>query len=193
MEHVYDSTCYFVVASIRPTWSHLSAMQQQLRTTFASVMLLIIFSIIISTAAIAEGDNTSSDRILSSKTSNSTNSSNHFSNVDYVANANAPVVIRRSKRYLDFLRLSRMFVGITENELDYVNLLFFFHISLQFRINMKENVLKSVTFWSRGYGYRANFNIENKRRIKRSMVYDTITDLINQYVFGAAYAHKCTT
>lgn len=51
---------------------------------------------------------------------------------------------------------------------------------LQFRANIKDNLLKSNNLWGQAYGYRANFVIENRRRMKRSEVYDTISELISQ-------------
>ncbi|XP_037037189.1 uncharacterized protein LOC119074850 isoform X2 [Bradysia coprophila] len=70
-------------------------------------------------------------------------------------------IIQRSKRYLDFIPLSRMF----------------------FRANIKDNIVKVNQFWAQSYGFRANFPIENQKRTKRSDVYDTLSDLINQHGF----------
>lgn len=54
--------------------------------------------------------------------------------------------------------------------------------SRKFRANVKDNIQRSTQFWAQAYGYRANFPIENRRRTRRSEVYDTLTELINQLV-----------
>lgn len=57
---------------------------------------------------------------------------------------------------------------------------FFLSIHLQFRANVKENMLGKNQIMAYAYGYRANYPIENGIRAKRSEVYDTIEELISQ-------------
>ncbi|KAG4065082.1 hypothetical protein HA402_007479 [Bradysia odoriphaga] len=52
-----------------------------------------------------------------------------------------------------------------------------------FRANIKDNIIQVNQFWAQAYGFRANFPIENQKRTKRSDVYDTLSDLINQHGF----------
>lgn len=51
---------------------------------------------------------------------------------------------------------------------------------LQFRANVKANVLTANQLLAFAYGYRANYPIENERRVRRSDVYDAIEELIGQ-------------
>lgn len=96
---------------------------------------------------------------------------------------NNATTIKRSKRYLDFLPLSRMFVS--KNQILIAGFLYFnlVIVFLQFRANIKDNVIQSYQFWAQSYGYRANFPIENRRRVRRSEVYDTLEELITKFVF----------
>lgn len=90
--------------------------------------------------------------------------------------ANNSTIIHRSKRYLDFIPLSRMFVRICIRVINVIVVECF----KQFRANIKDNIIQVNQFWAQAYGFRANYPIENHKRAKRSDVYDTLSDLINQ-------------
>lgn len=51
---------------------------------------------------------------------------------------------------------------------------------LQFRANVKANVLSANQILAFAYGYRANYPIENDIRIKRRDVYDSMEEIFDQ-------------
>ncbi|XP_075164458.1 uncharacterized protein LOC142237024 [Haematobia irritans] len=76
----------------------------------------------------------------------------------------------RGKRYLDFLDTSRMIVGITY---------------MQFRANVKNNIIPKPTIWAHGYGFRCNYPIENDRKVRpfRRDTYEVLGDLMENIGF----------
>lgn len=53
-------------------------------------------------------------------------------------------------------------------------------LCLQFRTNVKANILAGNQLLAFAYGYRANYPIENDIKIRRRDVYDSIEELIDQ-------------
>lgn len=51
---------------------------------------------------------------------------------------------------------------------------------IQFRANVKANILSGNQLLVFGYGYRANYPIENDIKVRRRDVYDSIEELIDQ-------------
>ncbi|XP_017844914.1 uncharacterized protein LOC108601526 [Drosophila busckii] len=82
------------------------------------------------------------------------------------------LIFRRSKRYLDILETSRLFLNFK---------------CLQFRVNVKNNVIPKPTIWAHGYGFRANtpvlVNREN-RPFRRDTV-ELMHELLDRSGFDA--------
>lgn len=96
--------------------------------------------------------------------------------------------IVRHKRYLDFIPKSRMFVSNSWNICP--NGEFKSENCSQFRANIKANVLSANQVLAFAYGFRANYPIENDIRIRRRDVYDSMEELIDQWVFGITQIFK---
>lgn len=58
--------------------------------------------------------------------------------------------------------------------------------SLQFRVNVKDNIVKVNQIFAHAFGFRANIDLLQPQRpnhkIKRREVYETLEELINQLV-----------
>lgn len=91
---------------------------------------------------------------------------------------------KRLKRYLGFKQGARTFVS---------ELNCYFRCSrtrillLQFRINIKDNVLKVNQIWAHAYGFRQNFDIPfplpKQYKVRRRDVHDSLELMLNQWVF----------
>ncbi|CRL05610.1 CLUMA_CG018496, isoform A [Clunio marinus] len=57
-----------------------------------------------------------------------------------------------------------------------------------FRVNTKDNVIRINEIWAHGFGFRANIDLlqpqRPKRSLRRSEVYETLKELINQHGFN---------
>lgn len=58
---------------------------------------------------------------------------------------------------------------------------------IQFRVNVKNNIVRRPVIWAHGYGLRCNYPIENGKRVRpvRRDTYATLGDLMDKYVFHA--------
>lgn len=95
---------------------------------------------------------------------------------DSASQMNCSNVVRH-KRYLDFLPKSRMFVSIdiTTGHCKCSLSLFF-----QFRANIKANLLSINQVIAFAYGFRANYPIENDRKIRRRDVYESVEEMMSK-------------
>lgn len=89
---------------------------------------------------------------------------------------NSTAIHSRAKRYLDIIETTRIFVGIFQVIANtYINSL------LKFRVNAKNNVIKSPIVWAHGYGFRANTPVLVKRENRpfRRDTYELLHELID--------------
>nr|NP_732995.1 uncharacterized protein Dmel_CG17780, isoform B [Drosophila melanogaster]AAF56297.2 uncharacterized protein Dmel_CG17780, isoform B [Drosophila melanogaster] len=87
------------------------------------------------------------------------------------------LIFRRAKRYLDIIETTRIFVGIFQVIVNtYIN------SPLKFRVNAKNNVIKSPIVWAHGYGFRANTPVLVKRENRpfRRDTYELLHELIDR-------------
>lgn len=103
------------------------------------------------------------------------------------------VVKSRAKRYLIFQPGSRILVR-EHRILSFISwiiklsALFVYSLS-QFRINVKDDIIKNNTIFGHGWGFRANIDLlqpyrppkPKARKIRRREVYGTLEELINQH------------
>ncbi|KAI8044068.1 hypothetical protein M5D96_000218 [Drosophila gunungcola] len=78
------------------------------------------------------------------------------------------LIFSRAKRYLDIIETTRMFQRL--------------YSTFKFRVNVKNNVIKSPTVWAHGYGFRANTPVLVKRENRpfRRDTYELLHELIDQ-------------
>lgn len=108
----------------------------------------------------------------------------------------------RMKRYLIFQPGSRILVRtrvcksyrictLRTSRFSILLLFFLLFLKIQFRVNVRDNILKVNQIFAHGFGFRANIDLlqpmRPKHKVRRREVYDTLEELINQH--GAAINH----
>lgn len=99
----------------------------------------------------------------------------------------------RMKRYLIFQPGSRILVQTRVFKIYRIKTLkVLFFSPTQFRVNVKDNIIKVNQIFAHGFGFRANIDLLQPMRpnhkIRRREVYDTLEELINQH--GATINHR---
>ncbi|KAH8336354.1 hypothetical protein KR059_004066 [Drosophila kikkawai] len=97
------------------------------------------------------------------------------------------LIFSRAKRYLDIIETTRIYVAIS-GSCGFLSLQTLVtdgdssHFSLKFRINAKNNVIKSPIVWAHGYGFRANTPVLVKRENRpfRRDTYELLHELIDR-------------
>nr|XP_044251617.1 uncharacterized protein LOC108065548 isoform X2 [Drosophila takahashii] len=90
------------------------------------------------------------------------------------------LIFSRAKRYLDIIETTRIFVGILKSPIVAYSIVY---IPLfKFRVNAKNNVIKSPIVWAHGYGFRANTPVLVKRENRpfRRDTYELLHELIDR-------------
>jgi hypothetical protein len=116
-----------------------------------------------------------------------------FTQSEEICTNSSTIAKSRMKRYLIFQPGSRILVrtrvckiiALVRCERHIFFPFSYFSEKIQFRVNVKDNVIKVNQIFAHGFGFRANIDLlqpmRPKHKIRRREVYDTLEELINQH------------